>query len=98
MLQLRIRSTATHYIVEYDCVCSCHPKARVPRDLGAAGFEHCCCGRVHFAGPKARAELDAYLAHRRAEGKDEEVTYGIGETTLRLPDGQPIAVAYAEPQ
>jgi hypothetical protein len=48
--------------VIYECGCPCAPTA-VPGD-SEAGFEHCCCGKLHFAGPGAEEQLTRYLAAR----------------------------------
>ena len=56
--------------VRYDCVCGCKPRARYERGTDEAGYEHCCCGRVHFVGDHATEQLEAYLEERRISGED----------------------------
>ena len=80
--------------VTYTCGCPCVPVAR-PAE-GAAGHEHCCCGKVHFAGAGARAALETYLAERKARRK-REPEYALGATTLALGGGE-VEVAWAFPK
>lgn len=77
----------------YDCGCPCDPAA-VPTSEGP-GFEHCCCGKVHFAGDGARAALDAYLAERAGRRK-REPKYEVGEGEAAL-GGERVEVAWAFP-
>ncbi len=82
--------------VRYDCECGCKPGAECARDSGEAGSDHCCCGRVHFAGADARAQLDSYLSGR-AEDDAELGGYVVSETAVQAPWGDEIPVAYAVP-
>ena len=79
--------------VTYTCGCPCTPAA-VPTASGP-GSEHCCCGKVHFAGPGAAAALDSYLSERRAVRK-REPDYDRGSTTVDL-GGRVVEVAWAFP-
>lgn len=79
--------------VTYDCGCPCQPTAYPGVD--SAGFEHCCCGKVHFAGPKAGESLSAYLEDRAARRKREPV-YQRGHTTVDS-SGRATEVAWAFP-
>jgi hypothetical protein len=79
----------------YDCGCPCVPTA-VPAVDGTPGSEHCCCGKVHFAGAGARAALDAYLAERR-ERRRREPDYDVESGTAMLA-GAPVEVAWAFPR
>lgn len=80
--------------VTYDCGCPCTPTATPG---GAApGFEHCCCGKVHFAGAGARTALTAYLQERAAR-RTKEPQYERGETTLSV-DGHTVEIAWAFPR
>ena len=81
-------------VVTYACGCSCQPAAAVADD-GSPGFEHCCCGKVHFAGAGAEAALTAYLAERKTRRR-REPEYTRGRTTL-AEDGRAVEVAWAFP-
>lgn len=78
----------------YVCGCSCTPTA-APAEDGAAGMEHCCCGKVHFVGAGASNALASYLDERAATRK-REPQYERGATTLTLASG-PTEVAWAFP-
>lgn len=79
--------------VTYDCGCPCTPTAILSKEQ--PGSEHCCCGKVHFAGTGAAAAMDAYLAKRKATRKREpEYTRGAGVIEI---DGKPVEVAWAFP-
>jgi hypothetical protein len=80
--------------VTYDCGCPCTPTA-IPTSEGKAGFEHCCCGKVHFAGPGAESALTSYLAERAARRK-REPRYVRGSGSLESPAGA-IDIAWAFP-
>lgn len=79
--------------VTYDCGCPCTPTAIVSSD--AVGSEHCCCGKVHFAGTGAASQMDTYLAERKATRKREpDYTRGAGAVDV---DGVVVEVAWAFP-
>jgi len=80
--------------VTYECGCPCVPTAR-PNEAGEPGFEHCCCGKVHFVGNGSAQQLDVYLADRKARRK-REPDYERGTTTIELAAG-PAEVAWAFP-
>ncbi len=80
--------------VTYHCGCPCTPTA-VPAADGKAGFEHCCCGKVHFAGSDAGKALESYLAERKATRK-REPDYRRGSALIHLAAGA-TAVAWAFP-
>jgi len=80
--------------VTYDCGCPCTPTA-VPSANGTAGSEHCCCGKVHFAGLDASTQLDVYLEGRKATRK-REPDYDRGATFLDVGSRQ-IEVASGVP-
>lgn len=84
--------------VSYACDCGCKPGARYVRGSAEAGHEHCCCGKVHFAGSNAREQLEAYLEQRRLSGEDEGIAYTFGEQTVAAPWGESLPVAYAIPR
>ena len=77
----------------YECGCPCDPAA-LPTAEGP-GFEHCCCGKVHFVGSGARSALDAYLAERASRRK-REPNYDVGDTHAIL-GGAAVEVAWAFP-
>ena len=79
--------------VTYTCGCPCTPTA-APGASGP-GFEHCCCGKVHFVGDGAASALDAYLADRKANRK-REPDYELGTVTVDLA-GRGTEVAWAFP-
>ena len=81
--------------VTYTCGCPCVPTAR-PNPDGSPGFEHCCCGKVHFVGGGAEPALSAYLADRRATRK-REPEYVTGTATITLASA-PAQVAWAFPK
>lgn len=81
--------------VTYDCGCMCEPLA-APDAEGTPGFEHCCCGKVHFVGDGASAALTSYLAERKAT-KKREPAYAVGAATTPLA-GKDIEVAWAFPE
>lgn len=84
--------------VRYECACGCKPRARYERHSDEAGYEHCCCGQVHFVGARAEERLRAYLAERAAQRLDAEVgSYTIHTQQVQAPWGEPVAVAYALP-
>jgi len=80
--------------VTYTCGCPCVPTAR-PGATGEPGFEHCCCGKVHFVGSGASSALATYLADRKAT-KKREPDYATGSTVVSL-GGKPVEVAWAFP-
>lgn len=84
------------YGVRYVCECGCRPQVRLRRDSPAA-HEHCCCGIAHAAGPGARSHLEAYLAERRANGLDADLTYLLRDAQVSDPWGAPVPIAYALP-
>jgi hypothetical protein len=79
--------------VTYTCGCPCTPTARPGSDR--PGYEHCCCGKVHFVGEGASKHLMSYIEVRRATRK-REPEYEFGSTKLML-DGFPQEVAWAFP-
>ena len=92
--QFRTIETENGEGVTYDCGCPCTPTA-VPAADGAAGSEHCCCGKVHFAGANAGSALSLYLAERKAKRKREpEYETGASEVSV---SGRPVEVAWAFP-
>ncbi len=90
----RMISTDKGNGVTYVCGCDCTPTA-VPA-AAAPGMEHCCCGKVHFAGPGAADALSAYLEDRAAKRK-REPQYDRGAAVVTL-EGSPIEVAWAFPR
>ena len=80
--------------VTYDCGCPCTPTA-VPGEVNP-GFEHCCCGKVHFAGSGAESALTAYLVDRASRRK-REPQYVRGAELVPSPLGS-IEVAWAFPE
>ena len=80
--------------VTYECGCPCTPTAVPPPD-GSPGFEHCCCGKVHFAGTDAESALTTYLTDRAARRKHEPLyTRGTGHVNA---ESGGIRVAWAFP-
>ncbi len=95
----RMTSRPDTALVRYDCECGCKPNAKYQQGSAEVGHEHCCCGRVHFVGPHARAELEAYLAARKTTGEDEDRgAYTITDVTVAAPWGGAIPVAYGIPE
>jgi len=85
--------------VAYVCVCGCTPGARVVTGSGDAASEHCCCGRVHFAGENAGAELRSYLSERAETDMDADVApFVYSEAEAVSGSGERVAVAYAQPE
>ncbi len=85
-------------LVRYDCPCGCKPSTEFEQGSQESEFEACCCGNVHFVGPNARADLDTYLAGRRAAGLDAELGgYEIYEEQLAVPWGGTLALSYGLP-
>lgn len=85
-------------LVRYDCECGCKPGAEYQQNSSESGHEHCCCGNVHFVGPNAWRDLEAYLAERKAQGMDaERGGYNIHETSVDLPWSGKLPVAYGMP-
>lgn len=84
--------------VEYQCPCGCRPGARYQLGSDKAGSEHCCCGRVHFAGEGAEEQLRAYMDQRAKTNMDEDVSpYVYTSTEITAPSGAKVPVAYAQP-
>ncbi|GEM_PF-914540 len=98
-LKFKARKTESNdeMSITYSCDCGCQPEARYKKGTSQSGHEHCCCGKVHFAGPHAEQELDAYLADRRKKGEDEGLGYDIKSGSIKAPWGDAIPVAYALP-
>lgn len=91
--EFRIITTDRGEGVTYTCGCPCTPTAVPSADR--PGSEHCCCGKVHFAGAGAATALDRYLADRKATRKREpEYERGMGSVVLA---GSPVEVAWAFP-
>lgn len=85
--------------VEYQCVCGCRPGARVVTGSTEAASEHCCCGRVHFAGDDGERQLRSYMAERARTNMDEDVApYVYARTEAVTASGWSVAVAYAQPE
>ena len=85
--------------VAYVCVCGCRPGARVMAGSGEFASEHCCCGRVHFAGADAEGQLRAYMADRAKTDMDADVApYVYSEAEAVTESGVSVAVAYAQPE
>ncbi len=78
----RVISTDDGDAVTYTCGCPCVPAAR-PQSDNSPGFEHCCCGKVHFVGDGAFGALETYLAERKAKRK-REPEYDLGSMAIRL--------------
>ena len=88
-----ITSEAGEEGVTYACGCPCTPTA-IP-SINGPGSEHCCCGKVHFAGTGAEAALTSYLAERKAKQKREpDYLRGAGVVPLA---GAITEVAWAFP-
>ena len=84
--------------VEYMCPCGCEPGARYELESETSGWEHCCCGRVHFAGKNANTEIVDYLEERAKTSMDQDVgPYTFESTEVITPTGQLIPVSYAQP-
>jgi YHS domain-containing protein len=84
--------------VEYKCVCGCRPGARVETDSTEAGSEHCCCGRVHFAGVEPERQLRSYMAERAKTNMDEDVgPYVYSQAEASTASGRKVAISYAQP-
>ncbi len=84
--------------VAYVCVCGCTPGARFAPDSPEAGSEHCCCGRVHFAGENAESQLRSYMADRAETDMDEDVgPYVYSQTEVSTETGRQVSVSYAQP-
>lgn len=81
--------------VRYECVCGCKPRARYERGTNESGYEHCCCGRVHFVGDKAVEQMETYLAERSGTGEDTR-KYDIDEYQVAAPWGD-LPVAFGTP-
>lgn len=79
------------------CTCggSCTSTASPSADCSPRR-EHCCCGKVHLVGARARSALETYLAERKATRK-REPEYDIGEASIDLA-GAPVEVAWAFPR
>lgn len=85
--------------VAYVCVCGCRPTARIESESAGFASEHCCCGRVHFAGVEPESELRSYMAERAKTNMDEDVgPYVYAEADAVTPAGESFAVAYAQPE
>jgi YHS domain-containing protein len=95
---LETRSQPDIRVVDYSCRCGCTPKARFRAESGESGSEHCCCGRVHFAGPDAVESLRDYMNERASKGMDADVgPYEYGSSELTPSTGAAVPVAFAEP-
>lgn len=82
----------TEALVRYDCPCGCKPATEYVKDAVESEYESCCCGNVHFVGPNARADLDAYLTQT-----GEAAGYTVKEAAVAAPWGGTIPVAYGLP-
>jgi hypothetical protein len=92
------RKVRDHAVVQYQCDCGCKPMAHVYQESAEAGHEHCCCGKVHFAGSaEPMPQMQAYLDQRRAEGEDEGLTYTFGNAEVEAPWGARLLVVYGLP-
>jgi len=89
--------SADQLVVSYSCDCGCKPEARYERNADEGGHEHCCCGKVHFAGPRAEQELRDYLGDRRKNGQDEGLGFDLSLDAVKAPWGETVPVAYALP-
>jgi|APSaa5957512535_1039671.scaffolds.fasta_scaffold26973_2 YHS domain-containing protein len=85
--------------VAYVCVCGCRPGARVVTGSGESASEHCCCGRVHFAGEGAERALREYMTERAKTDMDADVApYVYSEAEAVSASGVSVGVAYAQPE
>lgn len=98
-LKFKAKKTKTRdqMAVVYSCNCGCTPEARYARGSDESGHEHCCCGKVHFAGPNAEQELNQYLTDRRQKGEDDGLEYEVMSESVKAPWGEKVPVAYALP-
>ena len=97
-MEFTVRERSGRAWVSYECPCSCKPTAVVSQESGEPASEHCCCGRVHFAGPDAMGALQRYLADRRERGVDQDIVYQFGETAVTTAWDGALPVAYAIPE
>ena len=85
-------------IVGYSCICGCTPGVRYQIDSDESGWEHCCCGRVYFAGNKSVEQIELYMKDRAQTKMDEDVgPYTYRTTSVDLDSGKSILVSYAQP-
>ena len=85
--------------VVYKCVCGCRPKARFEAGSTRAGSEHCCCGRVHFAGFEPERQIRSYMADRAKTNMDEDVgPYVYSQTKASTASGREVSISYAQPE
>lgn len=99
VFEAKVPSDLEGYVdVEYQCPCGCQPGARYQMGADKAASEHCCCGRVHFAGKNAEEQLRAYMDERAKTRMDEDVSpYVYTQTEVTTPSGVKVPVAYAQP-
>lgn len=84
--------------VEYSCPCGCQPGARYELGSEESASEHCCCGRVHFAGENAEQQLQSYMDKRAETDMDADVSpYVYTRTDVTTSRGVKVPVAYAQP-
>ena len=84
-------------LVRYNCACGCKPGVRYRKGSQDAAHEHCCCGNVHFVGPRAHERMEAYLAGRRTNDDDAGIVYTLHDQPVAAPWGGSVAVTYALP-
>ncbi len=97
MLKFKVKGSKEQMAVTYSCDCGCTPSADYRQGSGEAGHEHCCCGKVHFAGHGAVEQMEAYLTDRRQQGLDDGLEYVSTQTEVKAPWGEKVSVAYALP-
>jgi hypothetical protein len=63
------------------------------------GREHCCSGRVHFAGDDAEGQIRSYMAERAEMNMDEDVApYVYARTEAMTVSGKSVAISCAQPE
>ena len=74
-------------VVGYQCDRGCKPMAHYYQDSAESGHEHCCCDKVHFAGPGAESQLRDYLDQRQEYSEDGGLPYALHVTEGKAPWG-----------
>ena len=97
MLKFKVKGSKDQMAVTYICDCGCTPSADYHQGSSEAGHDHCCCGKVHFAGAGAAEQMEAYLADRRQQGLDDGLEYVFAQAEVKAPWGEKVSVAYALP-
>ena len=85
----RIGDRPTQAHVNYRCPCGCEAGLLYDRDEGPEHLGRCCCGRLLWVGPQARAVIRSHL--------NQKIVYDLDMGEVQLPWSEKTQAALAIP-